>query len=181
MKDLLSQNNEVLILYSRSKKNNSGQHIKRTSTSILDSFFRTHFNKSDVRIIKDQRGKPQLNVPGIHLSISHSGEVTICALSRMEIGVDVELERPVSDKCFDLINKLYARYFKVNNLEDWVKFESALKLKNLRLDSVAKKEKIAHNVFENIEFQEIKLFDNYKSFVCAEHKIETIRYQYIEQ
>ena len=179
MKNLLSQNNEVLILYSRQEESHRQHFTKATSLRMLQYYFKEHLEQPLVDIHKDKRGKPHLNLPGLNISISHSAKMTVCALSSLNIGVDIEYIRPIDPKCFDLINKLYATYYQVNDLEDWVRFESGLKLKNLRLDSIANKEIITNDVFENIEFQEINLSAQYKSFVCAEQKIGNIKYQYI--
>lgn len=43
-------------------------------------------------------GKPYLpNLPNVHVSLTHSGQTVVCALSNVPVGVDLELPRPVRE------------------------------------------------------------------------------------
>jgi 4'-phosphopantetheinyl transferase len=42
-------------------------------------------------------GKPQLRASGIHFNLSSSGQVALVVVGRHELGVDVELARPLDD------------------------------------------------------------------------------------
>lgn len=181
MKDLLSQNNTALILYTKQESKEKPVLQKGISAKMINFFFKTEYKQSGVRIWKDGRGKPHLNKPGIHLSISNSKDITVCVLSAMKIGVDIELKRTINAHCLDFINKLYADYFEIKDLDDWVKFESSLKLKDLRLDSVSKKERITREVLNTVEYKELFLHEHYKAFVSSEQPLKTLKYKYIPQ
>jgi 4'-phosphopantetheinyl transferase len=62
---------------------------------------------SDVPIVIDSNSKPQLTSGGLHFNLAHSGSLTLIAVTRgSEIGVDVELIRPV-----DCAHEIAARSF----------------------------------------------------------------------
>ncbi|MDE7379943.1 MAG: 4'-phosphopantetheinyl transferase superfamily protein [Clostridia bacterium] len=49
-----------------------------------------------VKIEYGQWGKPHLVSPrGVHFNISHSGEWTVCAVADSQVGVDIQLVKPV--------------------------------------------------------------------------------------
>ena len=82
----------------------------------------------DMRYRFTGMGKPFFpELPDFHFSLSHAGEVAVCAVSDREIGADVERRRPVSDT-------LLRRYFSekerqtVEPLWLWVRKESYGKL-----------------------------------------------------
>ena len=60
-------------------------------------------DKKDIIIQTDENGKPFTQNADIHLSISHSNDLVIAAISSSEVGVDIEKIKPVSDS---LINKV---------------------------------------------------------------------------
>lgn len=90
-----------------------------------------------------QKGKPYLkNSPGLFFNISHSGEYVICAISRAELGADIERHREVR---FLQVGKRFLteeewkiweqspdpqKYF----FDQWVKREAFLKWKGTGLD-----------------------------------------------
>ncbi|HEX9987864.1 MAG TPA: 4'-phosphopantetheinyl transferase superfamily protein [Chloroflexia bacterium] len=64
----------------------------------------------EVRFSYGEQGKPTL--PGdagegaIHFNLAHSGELALCAVARREVGIDLELIRPVSESA-----QIADRYF----------------------------------------------------------------------
>lgn len=51
----------------------------------------------DVRIHTSEKGKPYLDEHhGIHFNVSHSGDIVACAVSRSDVGIDVEHHRKVN-------------------------------------------------------------------------------------
>lgn len=55
------------------------------------------------QICCNEHGKPYLKNSDIYFNISHSGKVAVCAVSSVEVGVDVQQVKPVSD---NLIKKV---------------------------------------------------------------------------
>ena len=46
-------------------------------------------------LARTERGKPYFpQFPGLHFNLSHSGQLTLCALSHLPVGVDIEQLRP---------------------------------------------------------------------------------------
>lgn len=62
-------------------------------------FFGT--DEDEIRITCDGNGKPLCD--GCYISLSHSGDYAVCAVSSFPIGVDIEKKRDVNPK---LINKI---------------------------------------------------------------------------
>ena len=48
-----------------------------------------------VRILNDERGAPYVDGENIHVSISHSGDYAVCAISDTPVGIDIEKVRPI--------------------------------------------------------------------------------------
>jgi len=70
-----------------------------------------------LRFVTDAQGKPYLappvGPPAIHFNLSHSGALALCAVTRgRDVGVDVELVRPVS-----AWREIAARYFSRREFE----------------------------------------------------------------
>lgn len=49
-------------------------------------------------ICLNEHGKPYLKEGGVYFNLSHSGAIAVCAVSSAEVGVDVQLVKPLSDK-----------------------------------------------------------------------------------
>ena len=48
-------------------------------------------------------GQPYIEGSDMHISISHSGEYAVCAVSEKPVGIDIEKIRTVSDKLIDRV------------------------------------------------------------------------------
>ena len=75
-----------------------------------------------LEIGEDQRGKPHLvNHPDIHFNISHSQQFVVCAISDQQIGVDIEVERMVSN---DLAQRIMTEkeFNQFQNMENSVNY-----------------------------------------------------------
>lgn len=55
-----------------------------------------HVNFSEILIEHDKNGKPFYFPPSnIHFNVSHSGDWSVCALSSLPVGVDIEMVQPI--------------------------------------------------------------------------------------
>jgi len=67
-----------------------------------------------VEFVQGNRGKPKLATGGIEFNVSHSGNISLLAFSRLAVGVDIELIRPVAD-----MDALVSRYFGPGERRQW--------------------------------------------------------------
>lgn len=171
-------NNTVLVLFTMIDKNKYS-NVKGIPNRMIDYFLKPSKADNKIHVYKDEKGKPFLKNSKCYISITHSNKIIICALSDINIGVDTEYRRSIDQGCFHFINRLYANYFKINNLRDWVRFECSLKLRNLRLESASKNEILIKDVFEGINFEELSINKDYITFISSCEKIKKITYKYI--
>lgn len=59
--------------------------------------------KTRIKIETAENGKPFLSEKGLYISISHSDEAVVCALSETPVGIDVEKIKPVSQKLIEYV------------------------------------------------------------------------------
>lgn len=74
------------------------QACSLTGDLMLTAIVRRRFPQTELPLVRKAgtNGKPCLaDVPDFHFSISHSGDLVVCAVSTVPVGVDVELPRPV--------------------------------------------------------------------------------------
>jgi 4'-phosphopantetheinyl transferase len=57
---------------------------RETGLGLIDSFF------DEAPIIRTSKGKPYVDRIPIHFSLSHSGNLMICAVGKKEIGIDIQ-------------------------------------------------------------------------------------------
>lgn len=140
----------------------------RKRTVAAEMLIKTALDDDNIVITKDEYGKPFLENCNKYISISHSGDYAVCAVSDSPIGIDIEKIRNVSLKISEkfcnakelvYINEKDSnkRFFKI-----WTAKESAFKL-------YGGKEKI----FKNIDTDNInKQYFNFNGYtVCvAERK-----------
>ena len=83
-----------------------------------------------------EKGKPMLKkYPHIHFNLSHSGDIATCAVSNEDVGVDVQMVKPVKDSVAKrvLTAEEYAGFKNAMNPDEyfcemWATKESYLKL-----------------------------------------------------
>ena len=125
------------------------------------------------------------NYENIYFNLSHSSNVVACAISDMEVGVDVEyidseIDLNIAKNYF--YNEEYENIIKSKNPADeffnyWVLKESYMKYTglgfNLELNSfeIIKKDKIAlKNNKNNLKFN-LFTIDNYKLAICSKYDV----------
>ena len=87
------------------------RHVFEASRAALRSLLGHYLDLSPdaVPMAMDPNGKPRLAAGDLHFNVAHSGDLTLIAVTRgCEIGVDVELVRPV-----DRAHEIAARNFHV--------------------------------------------------------------------
>lgn len=69
-----------------------------------------HIEPGEIRLSYEEQGKPALpgdeGLGAIRFNLAHSGELALCAVARREVGIDLELIRPVPDSA-----QIAERYF----------------------------------------------------------------------
>ena len=103
---------------------------------------RTGKNFTEIKIFRDENGKPYCEESGIFFSLSHSGEWVACSIGGYENGIDVEiLDRKIDiniakrfflKKEFEILKSLDEPGRTKKFLEFWTLKEAALKCLNLR-------------------------------------------------
>lgn len=105
---------------------------------ILDIHKRLTESDKDLVLTKDGSGRPLLNEG--YISISHSGEYKVMAISSKKVGIDIEKHRDIN------FQRIVSRFFKdtrISSLNDffglWVKNEAYLKFTGEGLKKLGKK------------------------------------------
>lgn len=85
------------------KKLSDGKNAHEAELEMLEDALKKHFglNLSELEIIKTEHGKPCFLQGYPHFNFSNSGNYAACALSDVPVGVDIEVERDVSDAVTD--------------------------------------------------------------------------------
>jgi 4'-phosphopantetheinyl transferase len=149
---------------------------------------------------KSKNGKPFLNKTGLHFNLSHSGDYVVMALSDHEVGIDVEVIRPINYRIAERffspqevsVLNLKAGYNKLEYFFDlWTLKESYLKLIGTGLTrslssftieikdgEFMMREKMKRKN-ANVYFEQYPLEAGYKLSVCSYNKNFTHRVKWI--
>ena len=173
MNSLNLQNNIVYVFYCEHKEVETYLGKKLEAKKMIRYFFDKYEELKEVIVTKNKEGKPELSDPQINISISNSKQITVCAISKSAIGIDLEFKRIVEEGSFEFISKLYGKYFKIRNLRDWVKLESSLKLRNLKLESEGKGEGKGDLELHNIKHLELKIDSRYITYLSLNKEKNT--------
>lgn len=142
------------------------------ATVLLDVALRPYGRQErEMRYDFTQTGKPFFpDLPEFCFSLSHAGEIAVCAVSNREIGVDVEHRRPVSDV-------LIRRYFSEKERQAaepmwlWVLKESYGKLTGRGLAELKETELCFQEAVtvcgESVSFWEEELPGGYFAALCS--------------
>lgn len=92
---LMSETRKNAVLRHKNEKNRKstvlGEHLARKAVSAL-----LNVDEKDIHFSRDENGKPFVLNHDVEFSISHSGEVVVCAVDKAKIGIDVEMIRPIN-------------------------------------------------------------------------------------
>lgn len=113
-----------------------------------------------VGIVREEGKKPRFDCEDVHFSLSHSHGVIMLGIARTEIGVDIEMIRPVSESLLRLVGATNEKEFflKWTERESWMKFTGA-GLRDFRTP-----------VPEDAHFEHFEPFEGYEACVCAERQ-----------
>lgn len=135
---------------------------------------------SSVKIIFGEKGKPYIEGNGAYFSLSHSGNIALCAVSDDEIGADVQETRLLKKNiathiCTDgeaaILNSLADKEKTDFLFELWTKKESVMKLSGLGFSLPFKDIDLSGGVKIRGEKKELFLkeypLEGYKIFACS--------------
>ncbi|MCD8048728.1 MAG: 4'-phosphopantetheinyl transferase superfamily protein [Clostridia bacterium] len=123
---------------------------------------------------RGEHGKPYVKGESIYFSLSHSGDVLICAVGRSEVGADVEKMREIKRS-----ERIAARCFAGEKISDerdffkhWTRKEAFLKYTGEGFSGG-----IGKNAGEDVFLLSFEEPEGYMLTVCAgeEEKIEVVR------
>ena len=133
---------------------------------LFDLLNKLYPNSKGFVISKNKNGKPYIpDLPEFHFNISHSGEWTVIAVSDSEIGVDIQLIKPVR-------NGLAKRFFtrrenlkldKLNNEEYNAEFTRMWTMKEARTKVTGESLARSLSLFNTVEYDGTtsKMIDGY--------------------
>ncbi len=168
---------EKILRYKLNPDRNRTIHAELLAKNIIAKIANT--NPDSIQISRDTNGKPSCNIPGIFLSLSHSGRFVACSIGDCPNGIDVEVASPkiginIAKRFFlpneyEQILKLYEENldWRRKFLEYWTLKESCLKCENLRDWSNVDCEKLLHDANLQIAGRNFHLQDNYVLGVCT--------------
>lgn len=118
-----------LYLADSAKTSEHDDALKLAAYALCDTF------GWEVPILKDVHGKPYVREDGIYISIAHSQERCLVAVSNSEIGVDIEYRAPGEERLIRIADRYFtekeAEYVKANPSERfyeiWCAKESYIK------------------------------------------------------
>ncbi len=110
------KDNSVLRLYVYLKPSQTTEELIRKSVESFVSQTGTAFDTNSVNILKTAKGKPYLvGTDSIYLSVTHSGDFCIIAVSFFETGIDLQfherLKTETEQQAAERYLKLSKRYF----------------------------------------------------------------------
>jgi len=119
----------------------------------------------------EKSGKPQLKANGWYISLSHAGNLSVCAISTVPVGVDIETPRKIKDTLARIIlseNEKISAFSESELLEKWVIKESYLKLTGEGINS--KTSMSALTAVDGIIYKENTKIAYYNTFYGSDDK-----------
>ena len=150
---------------------------KSDSGTLAAAALRLYCGASDT-LCHNDRGRPYFKNTDIRISISHSGNIWICALGRNETGIDIER---ITDRNYLKIAERFftpeeTRFVKANGADGffrlWVRKEAYVKYTGKGIScglgsfSLSDGSRLADE-YEDVIFGDIDFGDNFKCAVCT--------------
>jgi|SRR5690606_18126401 len=157
----------VMVFYGHRQSELQVSYSGKLSRILFNYFFK---DQQQLQFKYDQHGKPISWGDTFHISISHSKEIVICAISDHPIGIDIEFKRFLPRKCFEFANEVYGKLFHINQLDDWCRLEAIVKLTGQRLGKF-QPENLQLN---KIKTENIHIHKDYHCVLCYQGQPKTI-------
>lgn len=77
------------------------QHFE--ALELLSAVCEKYDGEKNLRIRRDENGKPQLIHPTMHMNLAHCKGLVVCAVGYRAVGVDAEFPRPIRDSLISRI------------------------------------------------------------------------------
>ena len=148
---------------------------------------------SKPQIIVEGYGKPYFKglkvFHNIHFNISHSGNIVLCAVGNIEVGVDIEEIKGKQDgivnRYFSKLEKEYCNLYNYGFYKIWTRKESYLKLESKSIIELEKTPTMVEdrgivNKVGNYEFIELKIHPDYEAVICMENMNEFVSVKEID-
>lgn len=142
----------IIIFAEKNDRDDPHRHGCNMLTTLLKKLYP---NSDEPIILKNENGKPYIqNHPEFHFNISHSGEWTVLAVSDNEVGVDIQIIKPIR-------NNLAKRFFtrrenqkleQLNNEEFFTEFTRMWTLKEARTKVTGESLAKCLPVFNTVEY-----------------------------
>lgn len=142
----------IIIFAEKNDRTDPHQHGRNMLTDLLKKLYP---DSGEPIIAKNENGKPYIqNHPEFHFNISHSGEWTVLAVSDNEVGVDIQIIKPIR-------NNLAKRFFtrrenqkleQLNKEEFFTEFTRMWALKEARTKATGESLAKCLSVFNTIEY-----------------------------
>jgi len=85
----------IIIIAEKNNQKNPHEHGRKLLSGILNKLYPNH---TEFSVSKNENGKPYIpSLPEFRFNISHSGEWTVLAISDSDVGVDIQLIKPIRD------------------------------------------------------------------------------------
>lgn len=118
--------------------------IRSLAASILIEKLLKENNYKNYQLLNGDNGKPYLENSDLFVSISHSDEGVVCAISETAVGIDIEKIKPVTKKFINYVCNDKESEYILANLEEspqrfftvWTAKEAYLKKHNMTLGDV---------------------------------------------
>lgn len=157
----------VMVFYGHSQTALQGSYSEKLSRILFNYLVK---DQPQLQLKYDHHRKPIIVGGSFHISISHSKDVVICAISDQPVGIDIEFKRPLPMKCFEFANVRYGKSFNITQLVHWCRLEAVLKLKGQRLGNFQPE----HLELNNIKTEYLQIHHDYHCVLCYQGQPKTI-------
>ncbi|TDE29412.1 4'-phosphopantetheinyl transferase superfamily protein [Flavobacterium ranwuense] len=191
----LKKYSEIFYDWNKIKKYIKWQDIQLTILGrllLLEGLYSLGYDIKKIEINYNSLGKPFFKNKMVHFNISHSEDISICVLSKLNIGIDIEKKGNIDIENFNIIFK-NEDFFKINNSKNktetfytyWTKFESLYKVFDQNIFFDAKDIKMNDDFarLDNTDyyFKKINLLDQYVCHICSTSRLLRLEDVFIKE